>query len=234
MIGQLEFFNRCESTSPYSVMGPNLVAIGTPTLVAGKWGNAVNSPSNSNGLTSSPNTFSNTIINNWNRFTVEMFINVTYNVSSGVPQSGGNYNSVFSWHTAADAYMNFILAFQSNGTVFDINGTYWLSTDSRINITANTTTHIAFVVNTAGIAGSGDTGRFYINNVLSGTTSTAFPGYSSPVIMHFLDDYPNYYSLQGWEDNIKIWATDLTDFRDSMNNERAGMPDWYGLNRRNI
>lgn len=88
--------------------------------------------------------------------------------------------------------------------------------------------HLAFVWDSAGIDGSGDTQRVYKDGVLVGSTSdnfsTGLTGVNDFTIIAGQNDVSQHFHINGYMDNFKLWDYAKTDYSDR-NNEYNFTPD---------
>jgi hypothetical protein len=114
---------------------------------------------------------------------------------------------------------------------------YSAAPGGELNFNASTQMHFAFVWDAAGIAGSRDTIRIYVNGEVKGSSQTnwAVPARIDPYL--FLGTGPNidpwdhhYNAVKGVNDNLVIYDYAKTDFSDRfienpMGCEEGGLPE---------
>jgi len=210
----LVLWNKLGSTieSGSSEVGSNFTEVGTPVYASGKFNNGFNSTNSANYLTVTFPVLQPT------QGCMEVWLRPHFIPSNATPYQvttvtdGGTASSAnwrgpllywrdatfkwsFLWADGTDRYCD------SNHAGFDA---------------AEDLVHVACVWDQAGIDGSSDTMRIYINNMLKGTVTSAIT-VSSDYTDLYLGKEPAVYPSRianAVIDNIKIWSQVKTDFSD--------------------
>lgn len=218
-MSKLLIHNRLESDTSVtqSIIGTNGTIEGTLSYTAMKHGNGAGSTSSSNRIKFAA--YDSSLTNSWRRGCVEFWMQA--DVTAGTDRMPFCVYKDTKKKVQIDMYSNvmqFIFWNDSEGVV----GT------PMSFIPGTGLCHVGVCWDSSGIAGSADKVRCYLNGTLSGSNtddfSTGLSGNNDITIISGRNDATNYFHMNGYMDNIKLWDYAKTDFSDR-NNERAGLND---------
>lgn len=224
------FWDRMEGSTTKEVIN-NIAPTthGTVDYTTGYFGNGVRCDSNGegidyNGWASNFNSFIDSA------FTIEFYVQTTYNVINGTHDIGDGSVRYFFWASVNTS--NFIqlqISAAHMGFFGRYNGTnrFLVSTDASLDWSAGDWVHLACVADASGIDGGANTMQLYFNGSQVGSLSTGLgttSGTYAEWIIGTVTGYAANSHVNGIIDNLKIYDYAKTDFSDRYR-ERGGMND---------
>ncbi|MFC1517960.1 LamG-like jellyroll fold domain-containing protein, partial [Candidatus Margulisiibacteriota bacterium] len=216
----IRLWNRLGSDAQVSAsdIGLNGAWDGSSIYHPGKFGSAAYSGDSNNRVKFA--SFPSSLINDFNKFTIEFWFRTDWSCNAGVPSDGDSHYFMNYYGDSTNRLRWGVDMGVGHELTFDvmIGGIWYIHRGYKPNWAASTDVHMAIVVDNEGIEGGSDKFRVYIDGaeITSGETG-GLTTWNAELDLEILVHHTIGSYLQPWDgvmDNIKIFNYAKTDFSD--------------------